>query len=83
MPEQTQVKHLTGAPFYGRLLALSIDIRVDWEKPARTNTLAYIEHLQITGCQFHKNFINVTNLKLKHFENTALHWIVQLILQGP
>jgi len=35
------VKHLLGAPFYGRLLALPTDIRLGWKCLPGTNTLAY------------------------------------------
>ncbi len=35
------MKHLSGAPFYGRPLALPKNIRLGWKGSPRTNTLAY------------------------------------------
>jgi hypothetical protein len=38
-PELTRVKHLSGAPLYGKLLASPANIRLDWKGLPRTNTL--------------------------------------------
>jgi hypothetical protein len=35
---------LSGAPLWGRLLALFANIRLDWKGLARKNTLAYYKH---------------------------------------
>jgi hypothetical protein len=48
------VKHLSGAPLYGMLLALPTNIRPDWKGLPGTNTLAYCEHSKITNV---KSFI--------------------------
>ncbi len=37
----TQLKHLSRAPLYGRLLASPTNIRLGWRGVPRTNTLAY------------------------------------------
>ena len=42
--EPTRVKHLSGAPLYGRLLASSTNIRLGWKSLPGTNTLAYYEN---------------------------------------
>jgi hypothetical protein len=39
-----QVKHLTGAPLYGRLLALSTNTVLSWKGLQGTNTLAYYKN---------------------------------------
>jgi hypothetical protein len=38
--EPTRVKHLSGVPLQGRLLASPTNIRLDWKGLPRTNTLA-------------------------------------------
>jgi hypothetical protein len=59
------VKNLSGAPHYGKLLALPMSIRLGWKGLLGTDTLAYYENSQITDM---KSFItlapgfNVTKL---------------------
>jgi hypothetical protein len=48
------MKHLSGSPLYGRLLASPANIRLGWKRLAETNTLAIYENLQITAV---KSFI--------------------------
>ncbi len=52
--EPNKVKHLSGAPLKGRLLALSTNIRLGWKGLTETNTPAYYENLLITAV---KSFI--------------------------
>ncbi len=42
--EPTRVKHLSGAPLKGRLLASPTNIRLGWISLPRTNTLAYYKN---------------------------------------
>jgi hypothetical protein len=42
--EPTRVKHFSGAPLYGRLLASPTNIRLGLKGLPRTNTLAYYEN---------------------------------------
>jgi hypothetical protein len=42
--EPTPVKHLSGAPLYGRLLVLTAINRLSWIGLPATNTLAYYRH---------------------------------------
>jgi hypothetical protein len=42
--ETTRVKHLSGAPLLGSLLALTTNITVGWKSLPETNTLAYSEN---------------------------------------
>jgi hypothetical protein len=44
-PEPTEVKHLSGAPLWGRLLASTTNMRLGWKSLPRTNTLAYYKNL--------------------------------------
>jgi hypothetical protein len=53
-PEPIRVKHLSGAPLYGRPLASPINIRLGWTGLPGTNTLAYYENPKITSV---KSFI--------------------------
>ncbi len=59
------MKILSGVPHYGKLLTLSMSIRLGWKDLLGTKTLAYYENSQITGM---KSFItlapgfNVTKL---------------------
>jgi hypothetical protein len=48
-PKATRVKHLSGAPFYGRLLALPTNTRLGWKFLPGTNILAYYGNLKITS----------------------------------
>ncbi len=57
------MKSLSGAPLYGRLLALPANIRFGWEGQTGTNTLAYWVHLSVRGKQSVVN--NLTNISLK------------------
>jgi hypothetical protein len=50
------VKHLSGAPFYGRLLALPTNIRLDWKDLPGTNAQAYYEKSYLTAV---KSFITL------------------------
>jgi len=50
------VKHLSGAPLYGRLLALLANIRLGWKRLPGTNALAYYEKL---GLMTVKSFITL------------------------
>ncbi len=43
--EPTQVKHLSGAPLQGRLLALPTSNRLGWKSLPGTNIIAYYENL--------------------------------------
>jgi hypothetical protein len=54
-PELTQVKHLSVATLWGRLLASPTNIRLGWKGMPGTNTLAYYKNLQITAV---KSFIS-------------------------
>ncbi len=49
LPKPTQVKHLSGAPLYGNLLALPTNIRLGWKGLSGTNALAYYEKAQLTA----------------------------------
>ncbi len=40
----TIVKHLSGAPFYGRFLTLTTNIRLGWKGLPGTNALAYYKN---------------------------------------
>ncbi len=42
IPKITQVKLLSDAPLWGKLLAILIKIRLGWKGLLRTNTLAYL-----------------------------------------
>jgi hypothetical protein len=42
------VTNLSGAPLYGRLLAVPTNIRLGWKDLSGTNTLAYCEKEQLT-----------------------------------
>ncbi len=42
------MKHLSDAPFYGRLLALPTNIRLSWKGLPGTNTPAYYEDSKVT-----------------------------------
>ncbi len=53
-PEHIQVKYLSGAPHYGRLLASPTNIRLGWKGLRQTNTQAYYKKLLITAV---KSFI--------------------------
>ncbi len=46
--DPTQVKHLSGAPLKGRLMALSTNNRLGWNGLLGANTLAYYENSQLT-----------------------------------
>jgi len=46
-PEPTQVKHLSGAPVLGKLLALPINIRLGWKGQPRTKTFIKIRAIKI------------------------------------
>jgi hypothetical protein len=50
------VKHFSGAPLYGRLLALPTNIRLGWKGLPETNALAYYEKAQLTAV---KSFITL------------------------
>jgi hypothetical protein len=52
----TQVKHLSSAAVYYRLLVLQTDIRIGWKGLPRTNTIAYYEYSQITAVKSLINF---------------------------
>jgi hypothetical protein len=41
---KTRVKPLSGAPLWGRLLALLTNVRLGWKGLPGTNTLVYYEH---------------------------------------
>ncbi len=43
------VKHISGTPLKGKLLALPTNIRLGWKSLPGTNTLAYYENPQITA----------------------------------
>ncbi len=43
------MKHILGAPLYGRLLASPTNIRLGWKGLSETNTLAYYENPEITA----------------------------------
>jgi len=47
-PEPTGVKHISGVPLLGTLLALTKNIRPDWKGLPGRNTLADKENPQIT-----------------------------------
>ncbi len=64
--EPTQMKHLSAAPLYGKLLALPRNIRLGWKSLPGTNTLAFNKYSLIMDV---KSFITLTpgvNV-LKHF----------------
>jgi hypothetical protein len=42
--EHNRVKHFSGAPLYGRLLALQANIKLGWKGLPETNTQAYYEN---------------------------------------
>jgi hypothetical protein len=50
------MKHLSGAPLQGMLLALPANIRLGWKGLPRTNALAYYEKLKLTAV---KSFITL------------------------
>ncbi len=50
------MKCLSGAPLYGKLLALPTNVRLGWKSLPRTNTLAYYKSLEITAV---KSFITL------------------------
>jgi hypothetical protein len=50
------VKHLSGAPLYGRPLALPTNNRLGWKGLPRTNTLAYCENQSNTAV---KSFVGL------------------------
>ncbi len=50
------MKHLSDAPFYGRVLALPTNNSLGWKGLSGTNTLAYYENLEITD---RKSFITL------------------------
>ncbi len=39
------LKHLSGAPYYGRFTALPTNIRLGWKGLAGTNSVAYYKNL--------------------------------------
>jgi hypothetical protein len=43
------VKHLSGAPLWGRLLASTTKTRLGWKGLVGTNTIAYYENQYITS----------------------------------
>jgi hypothetical protein len=47
------VRHLSGAPLYGRLLALPTNIRLGWKGLLGTNALSYNEEASLTGVIFY------------------------------
>jgi hypothetical protein len=55
--EPTKVKHLSGAPLWGRRLALHTNNRIGWKGLPGANTLAYYANLKFTSV---KSFITLT-----------------------
>jgi hypothetical protein len=55
----TRVKHLSGAPLQGMLLALPANIRLGWKYLPGANILAYYKNPQITTV---KSFIGLAPL---------------------
>jgi hypothetical protein len=39
-PEPTQLEHLSDAPFLGKLMVFTANVRLDWKAIASTNTLS-------------------------------------------
>ncbi len=50
------MKHLSGAPLYGKLLPLPTNIRLSWKALPGTNALAYYEKSKLTSV---KSFITL------------------------
>ncbi len=60
----------SGAPLYGRLLALPTNIRPDWKGRPGTNALAYYEHLYIKRCLHYgdnRSKLEVFKIAKNHF----------------
>jgi hypothetical protein len=47
------MKHLSSAPFWGRLLALPTNIRLGWKSLPGANTLAFHENSQLSRKKFY------------------------------
>ncbi len=67
-PQPTRMKHLSVAPFSGRLLALPQKHSIRLEKPVGTNTLAYWAHLWVTKKYLLSALSSIAGVNvIKHF----------------
>ena len=79
-PEPNRMKHLSGAPLYGRLLASPTNTRLGWKGLPGINTLAYYENSLITPAksfivQAPRGYTRMENVKGASLQQRTLKFV--------